>query len=198
MKRLWFLSLSLCVVSIVLAQPDPREIPVPAIRTKAGKLPGVGDLPVRAEMPSVMVMNNGQRVTAREQWSKRRTEIRRTLEYYATGHVPPPPGNVKGREVSSESVLDGTVKYRLVHLTFGPQSKLSLDIGIFTPLAGGPFPAIVLYGGTPPGAAALPRQPQGPNQGKGENVLLLVGPGPEQPAARPAGGQKRYSGHLED
>jgi hypothetical protein len=60
--------------------------------------------------------------------------------------------------------------------------------GVFTPSAGGPFPKIVLYGGTPPGAAALPRQPQGPNQGRGENVLLLVGQGerPATPPARPA------------
>lgn len=37
---------------------------------------------------------------------------------------------------------------------------------------------MVLPSGTPPGASPLPRQPRGPNQGRGENVLLLVGPGP--------------------
>ena len=101
--------------------------------------------------------------------------------------MPPPPGNVKGKVVKSETVLDGTVNYRLVHLTFGPAEKLGLDIGIFTPAAGGPFPAIILQGGTPPGATALPRLPQGPNQGRGEDVLLLVGPAPgSEPAARSA------------
>ncbi len=45
----------------------------------------------------------------------------RTLEYYAVGQAPPPPGNVKGVEVSSQMLMDGKVKYRLVHLTFGPQ-----------------------------------------------------------------------------
>ena len=62
-------------------------------------------------------------------------------------------------------MLDGTVRYRLVRLTFGPGSSLSLDIGIFTPVSGGPFPAVILQGGTPPGGAVLPRLPQGPNQG---------------------------------
>ena len=42
----------------------------------------------------------------------------KTLEYYATGQAPPPPGNVRGREVKSETLADGQVKYRLVHLTF--------------------------------------------------------------------------------
>jgi hypothetical protein len=185
MKPFWLFGLTFSFLTIAIAQPDPREIPVPAIRTKMGKLPGVNDLRPRKEMPDVMVMNNGTRVTTPKQWGKRREEIRQTLEYYATGQMPPSPRNVKGREVSSESVLAGQVKYRLVHLTFGPQEKLNLDVGVFTPSVGGPFPAIILYGGAPPGAAALPRQPQGPNQGSGENVLLLVGPG-ERPATTPA------------
>jgi hypothetical protein len=157
--------------------PDPREIPIPRIQTALGALPGVNDLPVRPELPDVLVMNDGTRVTTRAQWQKRREEMRRILAYYAVGAAPPPPGNVKGQELKSETLLDGAVRYRLVHLTFGPSSKLSLDIGIFTPSAGGPFPAIILQGGTPPGGTVLPRLPQGPNQGKGEDVLLLVGPG---------------------
>jgi hypothetical protein len=157
--------------------PDPREIPIPRIKTPMGTLPGVDGLPVRKDLPNVMVMNDGTKVTNRRQWEKRREEMKRILAYYAVGQMPPPPGNVKGQEVKSETVLDGSVQYRLVHLTFGPAEKLGLDIGIFTPVHGGPFPAIILQGGTPPGAAALPRQPPGPNQGRGEDVLLMVGPG---------------------
>ncbi|MGP8198784.1 MAG: glycosyl hydrolase family 28 protein [Limisphaerales bacterium] len=158
--------------------PDPREIPIPEIKTDLGKMPGVNELPVRAEMPDPMVMNDGAKVTTPEQWKKRREEIKRTLEYYAVGEMPPPPGNVKGVEVTNETVPDGRVKYRLVHLTFGPKEKLSLDIGIFTPLAGGPFPTIILQSGTPPDAKALPRLPGGPNQGRGQDVLMMVGPAP--------------------
>ena len=158
--------------------PDPREIPVPRINTPIGNLPGVRDLPVRKEMPDVMTMNDGTKVTTRDQWKKRREEMKRILEYYAVGQMPPPPGNVKGKEIKSEAVLDGKVKYRLVHLTFGPEEKLDLNIGVFTPAESGPFPAIILQGGTPPGAPELPRQPMGPNQGRGEDVLLLVGPAP--------------------
>jgi hypothetical protein len=168
--------------------PDPREIPVPPIKTPMGRLPGVAELPVRKEMPDIMTMNDGSKVTSIVQWRKRREEMRRILAYYAVGQAPPPPGNVKGKELRSETVLDGAVKYRLVHLTFGPADKLSLDIGIFMPAQGGPFPAIILQSGTPPGGTVLPRLPQGPNQGRGQDVLLLVGPAPVTTSA-PAPGR---------
>jgi hypothetical protein len=168
--------------------PDSREIPLPSIRTAAPPLPGVNALPVRKEMPDVMVMNDGARVTTRRQWEKRREEMKRILAWYAVGQAPPPPKNVKGKELKSETVLDGAVHYRLVHLTFGPAEKLALDIGVFTPAAGGPFPAIILQAGTPPGGTILPRLAPGPNQGRGEDVLLLVGSAPSTapPSRAPA------------
>ena len=138
-------------------------------------------------MPDPLTMNDGSKVKTAAQWEKRRDEIRRVLEYYATGQAPPPPGNVEGRELSSETVLNGKARYRLVHLTFGPKKSLSLDIGIFTPAGPGPFPAIISPSGTPPGAKELPRLPQGPTQGKGTDVLLVVGP-PAGPALAPASG----------
>jgi hypothetical protein len=165
-------------ISNSVAGPDPREIPLPAIKTGMRTLPGVNDLPVRPEMPDVLAMNNGERVTTIKQWRKRREEMKRILEYYAVGQMPPPPGNVKGKEIKLESVLDGKVKYRLVHLTFGPKRRLELNIGIFTPTdQAGPFPAIIAQSGTPPGATALPRLPQGPTQGHSQDVLLIVGLG---------------------
>lgn len=160
-----------------VAGPDPREIPVPSIKTAKGPLPGVNDLPTRPGMPDVLTMNDGKRVTTIKQWRKRREEMKRILEYYAVGQMPPPPGNVRGHEIKSQLVMNGQVRYRLVHLVFGPKSKLELNIGIFTPTdKKGPFPAIISQSGTPPGADPLPRLPPGPNQGRGQDVLLLVGP----------------------
>src|SRR5580704_11335007 len=167
-------------------RPDPREIPVPPIVTSMRAMPGVDKLPNRPEMPDILTMNNGQKVTTAAQWKRRRDEMKQILEYYAVGQAPPPPGNVKGHEVTSQLVMNGKVRYRLVHLTFGPQESLSLDIGIFTPTEGGPAPALISPSGSPPGATALPRLPQGPNQGKGEDVLLLVGPAAPATAANAA------------
>ncbi|HEX3356397.1 MAG TPA: alpha/beta hydrolase family protein [Tepidisphaeraceae bacterium] len=170
------------------AQPDPREIPVPPIQTSLGTMPGVNDLPVRKEMPDVMVMNDGTKVTTPEQWKARREEMKKILEYYAVGLAPPPPGNVKGAEIKSQLVMDGKVKYRLVHLTFGPQESLSLDIGIFTPTTGGPFPALISPGGSPPGATPLPHLAQGPTQGHSEDALLVVGAATQPTTTRAARG----------
>src|SRR5436190_13096958 len=154
-----------CILSSLLlyraqsqqAKPEEREIPIPPIRTALGSLPGPTELPVRPDLPDIMVMNDGTRVKTRDQWRKRREEMKRILSYYAVGQMPPAPGNVKGKEVHSEAVLAGQGKYRLIHLTFGPEEKLDLNIGVFTPAGDGPFPAIILQGGTPPHAPALPR-----------------------------------------
>jgi len=108
-----------------------------------GTFPDVNDLPVRKEMPEVMTMNDGTKVTTVEQWRQRREEMKQFLEYYELGHAPPPPGNVTGQDIKSLTLLDGTVKYRLVHLKFGPGGKLGFDIAIFTPAKGGPFPTII-------------------------------------------------------
>ncbi|HEX2862434.1 MAG TPA: hypothetical protein VHN79_12380 [Lacunisphaera sp.] len=186
---LLFLPLTLCAQSAGSAtKPGAVEIPLPPIATPMGRLPGVNELPVRPEIPDVLVMNDGTKVTTAAQWGTRRDEIRRTLEYYATGQMPPAPGNVKGTDVQAETVAGGRVKYRLVRLTFGPQASLSLNIGLFTPAEGGPFPAIILQANTPPGATPLPRLPPGPNQGKGENVLLFVGPATKPASATAAAG----------
>jgi hypothetical protein len=189
------ISLAAALAAVSIAQqtpaskPDPREIPLPLIATSMPAMPGVDKLPDRPTMPDALTMNDGKKVTNAAQWKQRRAEMKRILEYYAVGQAPPPPGNVKGREVSSQLVLNGKVKYRLVHLTFGPNESLSLDIGIFTPVAGGAVPTLISPSGSPPGATPLPRLPQGANQGKGEDVLLVTGPAPA-PATPAAGAPK--------
>ncbi|HVW22350.1 MAG TPA: alpha/beta hydrolase family protein [Opitutaceae bacterium] len=169
--------------------PDPKEIPLPPIQTDLPALPGVDALKPNPGLPDIMTMDDGTKVTTPEQWQKRREEMRAILAYYAVGRMPPAPGNVKGEEMKSEVVANGAVKYRLVHLTFGPEEKLSLNIGVFTPSQGGPFPAIILQSFGVPGAPVLPRLPQGPNQGRGQDVLLMVGRPPA--AAASAGGTAR-------
>src|SRR5512140_386173 len=81
------------------SRPDPRDIPVPRIRTAMGVLPGVNELPLRREMPDVLLMSDGRVVKTRRQWQERREEMKRILAYYAVGQMPPPPGNVTGKEV---------------------------------------------------------------------------------------------------
>ncbi len=163
-------------------RPDPAEIPLPIIKTSLGTMPGVNDLPIRKEMPDVMTMNDGTKVITPVQWKQRREEMCKTLEYYAVGLAPPAPGNVKGTETKTQLLAGGKIKYRLVHLTFGPKESLSLDIGVYTPTQGGPVPAVIFIdSNSPPGATALPRLPNGPNQGRSQDVFV-----PPLPATMPA------------
>ncbi len=121
---------------------------VPATRYA---IPAVKDLPVIKEMPDPLTLLDGKKVTTPEDWKRRRLEMIKILEDYEYGHMPPPPGNVKGREVSSKTTANGKATYRLVHLTFGPDDKLGFDLGIFTPILppgkpAQPLPAIVSLG----------------------------------------------------
>jgi polygalacturonase len=109
----------------------------------AATLPEVKDLPVRKEMPEVLTMNDGTRVTTPEQWQRRREEMKEILEFYELGQAPPPPGNVTGQIIQTQPVLGGTAKFRLVHLNFGPKENPGFDIAIFTPAGNGPFPTII-------------------------------------------------------
>jgi len=163
------------------SRPDGKEIPVPEIRTELGQMPGVDELPVRKEIPDPLVMNDGTKVTTSDQWARRREEIKRIIEYYDTGLAPRPPGNVVGTVVKTQTKTDGT-NYRLIHLTFGPNQSLSLNVGIYEPAGNGPFPAVITAGGTPEGAAPLPTLPMGPTQGYSQDVLLIVGGGVQRGA----------------
>jgi hypothetical protein len=112
-------------------------------KSLAMAFPEVNDLPIQTNLPDVMTMDGGTRVTNSMQWPARREEMKAILEHYELGHAPPPPGNVSGKILQSKTLAGGTVKFRLVHLSFGPKKKLGFDIAIFTPSKGKSFPTII-------------------------------------------------------
>ena len=158
-----------------LALPQVARVPVPPIRTAVGVMPGVGELPSRPALPDVLTFESGGRVTTAAQWAKRRGEMKRILAYYATGSTPPGPGNVTGRELRSADVLGGTVRYRLVRLSFGPGSRCGFDVAVFVPAsAKGRIPVVVFptFGPTP-GGTPLATMVRPPEQGKGMDALVI-------------------------
>jgi hypothetical protein len=104
-------------------------------------------------------MSDGTKVTTVTQWEVRRTEIKRILEHYSIGTMPPPPGNVTGHDIKSRLVADGKVNFRLVHIAFGPSEELGFDVAVFTPTEGsGPFPTFINISFDPtPGTAVIAR-----------------------------------------
>jgi hypothetical protein len=167
------------------SSPEPRQIPVPAIGAPSA-LPDINALPVQKGLPPAMgTMSSGSFSPAN--WAARRAEMQRLLEHYLTGQAPPAPGNVRGSVVESRELAEGRVRYRRIVLSFGPRSRVRLELGVFTPAGAGPFPVLIDPAGTPPGAMPLPRLPLGPGQGQGVDALLRVGPDtPPTEAPRPA------------
>lgn len=182
MPRRCLTFVSLTLAALLQAQtsgpvgPDPKEIPLPLIPTVFPPRPGPEALPARKDLPDVLIGASGQKITDAKQWAALRQEVRETLEYYAVGHAPPAPGNVQATELRSVALAGGKYRYRLIHLSFGPSKNLGFDVGIYTPAEGGPFPAVIMPTGAPALSTPLPRLPQGPTQGKGVDVLLVVGP----------------------
>jgi hypothetical protein len=125
-------------------------------------MPTVNDLPEQHDMPDPLVMANGQRVTSAAQWPARREEMKRIVEYYLTGTMPPPPGNVRGEELEERDIDGGKVHFKRVKITFGPETKpLGFEVGVFVPTdTSGPVPTFVHVSFFPtPGAAALDMPP---------------------------------------
>jgi hypothetical protein len=114
-----------------------------AAQAAATIFPEVQELPVQTNMPDVMTMSDGTKVTTPKQWRKRREEMKEILEHYELGHAPPAPGNVRGQDLQSHTVLGGAANFRLVHLSFGPKRALGMDIAIFSPAGKGPFPTFI-------------------------------------------------------
>ena len=104
--------------------------------------------------------------------------------------MPPAPGNVKGQELKSETLAEGKVKYRLVHLSFGPEGKTWPRYRHFHSER---RRSLSLQSSPPAARLPVPRRshvnPMVPIRVKGQNVLMLVGSDPAKaspPRERPA------------
>lgn len=91
------------------------------------------ELPVQAELPDPLIDLAGHKVETPAQWEKRRGEMKRVLEYYAIGTMPPAPRNVKGQVTSTTKIMNDQVRSEFVHLSFGPDMKLGLNLLLLFP-----------------------------------------------------------------
>jgi hypothetical protein len=108
------------------------------------ELPEVEDLPVVEGLPDPFMMNDGSRVTTREDWGKRRAEIAEMIQFYEYGHIPPAPGNVEARKTRSVSVFDGAARLYRCDIVLGPDHKLGTRVIFYVPdRTPGPFPVVL-------------------------------------------------------
>ena len=103
----------------------------------------VSQLPSIPQLPDPFLFADGSRVKSREDWSRRREQIKQDVLKYEYGHPAPDPGNVKG-EVKSTNVdaASGATTKEIV-LTMGPEGKISTVMQLTLPAGKGPFPVIV-------------------------------------------------------
>jgi dienelactone hydrolase len=80
-------------------------------------------------------------VRSRQEWRKRREEIRALLERWVTGRMPPRPTNL--RAVVLDERKEGEVTVRDVRLEFGPDHKATLRVQVVIPPGSGPFPVFL-------------------------------------------------------
>ena len=107
------------------------------------KMPELADLPIIKELPDPFLFRDGSRVKTKEDWARRREELRALILQYEYGHLPPPPGNVAGKELSSkkDEATGATVKEIL--LTMGPENRVQAHLDLYVPDGKGPFPAVI-------------------------------------------------------
>lgn len=112
----------------------------------AGELPGADRLPTIAELPDPFRMKSGQRVASREDWARRRKEIREIVLHYEYGHPPDPPGNVRGQLLSTRPILEGVAREEEVQITCGPEEAIRFHVYLTFP-ANPPAPLPVIIRG---------------------------------------------------
>lgn len=96
----------------------------------------VRDLPRIEEMPDPLTMNDGSKVTTKEQWVLRRREMIKILEDYTYGHMPPPPEGLTAEALADPVTItsgSAAAQYQQIHLSFGTQGELGFDVGLFLP-----------------------------------------------------------------
>jgi hypothetical protein len=107
-------------------------------------LPPIEELPEIKELPDPFVFRDGTRVETRDDWERRRSELKTLIQEYAYGALPPADGKVKAVEVGSKSLDDIQASEKELSLSVGPDGRLKARLLVTAPNGEGPFPAIIV------------------------------------------------------
>jgi hypothetical protein len=95
--------------------------------------PAFGALPSVSNLPDPFLMNNGTRMTRKDQWRCRRAEIASQIQYWESGPKGAPPSNVAATFSSG----------RLQVVVTQGSASITLNSTITTPSGSGPFPVVI-------------------------------------------------------
>jgi hypothetical protein len=99
-------------------------------------------------LPDPFLFADGSAVETREDWQRRREEIKALLLKYEYGSMPPAPGPVQAKAVAEARLVNnGATRLEEFVLSFGPQDALQIPVRVYVPVKGtAPFPAVVRFG----------------------------------------------------
>ncbi|MBI3209161.1 MAG: alpha/beta fold hydrolase [Candidatus Solibacter usitatus] len=109
---------------------------------RTGELPPDFDkMPSIPGLPDPLLMRDGGRVATPQQWIKQKEYLRKQIEHWMFGRMPPAPGNVT--EEITATRQEGRATIREVTLRFGPSHRATLRIELILPEGKGPFPVFL-------------------------------------------------------
>ncbi len=112
---------------------------------RTGELPPDFDaMPSIPGLPDPLLLREegGARpVRTAAEWERQRQWMRRQIEHWVFGTMPPAPGNLRGAITSEHK--EGRVTVRDVRLEFGPEHRGSLHVELMIPPGKGPFPVFL-------------------------------------------------------
>lgn len=91
-------------------------------------------------------MQNGQRVSNREQWRRRRKEIKTILQFYEYGMMAPAPASWSLKPVSSNPWFNGRAEHFTLTLQIDDVTSIDMALHVYRPPGEGPFPVVLNVG----------------------------------------------------
>ncbi|MCA9151260.1 MAG: hypothetical protein KDA92_18240, partial [Planctomycetales bacterium] len=83
--------------------------------------------------PDLLTFRDGSRVASRDDWLRRRTELKSLIQEFEYGHLPPRPDNIAIGQQQRRTIAEvGAVEERLT-LLLGTQTQLLLRIAVYRP-----------------------------------------------------------------
>ncbi|MCX8064448.1 MAG: hypothetical protein N3G21_04670 [Candidatus Hydrogenedentes bacterium] len=104
----------------------------------------VDELPVLNEVPSPFKTCSGEVIKTKNDWLKRREEIKQILMFYEYGHMPPAPPISSVRLIKEADILESRGICKEFKVIYGPP-EFEIDIMLFLPKDGFPPYPTILY-----------------------------------------------------
>lgn len=139
------------VISVLPPDHTPYGTVSPVDKTfadwvhRTGALPPDFDaMPSIVSLPHPLILDEGRKntpVKTLAQWQQKKAQLRKDLEYYIIGSIPPAPEKMESKIL--EEVKEGEVIRRIVELSFGPGNQAKMTIELMIPPGQGPFPVFM-------------------------------------------------------